>query len=256
MKFDFTGKRVLITGSTVGIGRAIAEAFLDTGATVVINGRSEGSVAKAIKEMGDGDRLLAMPADLSIKSERDTAVQDMLRELGGIDIVVNNAGRGDDCMLEDITDEYVENMLDLNLKAVFFTSKLCMQSLLENKGCIVNISSGLGLIGGPPASALYTVAKTALVQMTRMMALELATSGVRVNCLCPGWINTPMIQHENELAGDNALYEYIDQTTPVGRIGTAEECAGAVLYFAAPFSSFTTGAVLSADGGLTAGRYL
>ena len=75
-------------------------------------------------------------------------------------------------MLEDITGEYVENMLDLNLKAVFFTSKLCMNSLLENKGCIVNISSGLGLIGGPPASVLYTVAKTALVQMTRMMALE------------------------------------------------------------------------------------
>jgi NAD(P)-dependent dehydrogenase (short-subunit alcohol dehydrogenase family) len=92
--------------------------------------------------------------------------------------------------------------------------------------------------------------------MGRMMALELATEGVRVNNLVPGWIDTPMIRRENELAGNSALLNYIEATTPMARIGTAEECAGAVLYLAAPFAAFTTGATLCADGGLSAGRLM
>jgi NAD(P)-dependent dehydrogenase (short-subunit alcohol dehydrogenase family) len=95
-----------------------------------------------------------------------------------------------------------------------------------------------------------------MVQMTRMMALDLAEHGVRVNTLVPGWIDTPMIRRENEALGNNGLFDYINTTTPVGRIGTAAECAAAILYLAAPFASFTTGATLCADGGLTAGHYV
>jgi 3-oxoacyl-[acyl-carrier protein] reductase len=255
-KLDFTGKRVLVTGSTMGIGRAIAEAFLSLGATVAVNGRSAASVTKVITELGGGSRLIAAPGDMSSAPEIHDVVAAALKKLGGLDILVNNAGRGDDCLIDNINAEHWEKMLALNLKGVFFTSQACLVALKASQGCIVNVASGLGVVGGPPGSVVYSTTKTALIQMGRMMALELATQGVRVNNLVPGWIDTPMIRRENELAGNNALLDYIEATTPMARIGTTEECAGAVLYLAAPFAAFTTGATLAADGGLSAGRYL
>ena len=256
IQFDFSGKRVLVTGSTLGIGRAIAEAFHELGAIVAINGRSQESVAKAMEEMGGGERLVAAPGDLSKIGEIGGVTKKLLQELGGLDVLVNNAGRGDDCLIGQVTEAFFQKMLDLNLKGAFFTSQACIPALKSAKGCIINVASGLGVMGGPPGSVVYSTTKTAMVQMTRMMALELATEGVRVNTLVPGWIDTPMISRENALAGNNALLDYIATTTPVGRIGTAEECASAVLYLAAPFATFTTGATLCADGGLTAGHYV
>jgi NAD(P)-dependent dehydrogenase (short-subunit alcohol dehydrogenase family) len=247
---------VLVTGSTLGIGRAIAEAFHELGATVAVNGRSVDSVGKAISEMGGGQRLLPAPGDLSSVAQIRAVIEPAVSALGGLDILVNNAGRGDDCPVDKVTEEYWEKMLALNLKGVFFASQACLPALKASSGNIVNIASGLGVVGGPPGSAVYSVTKTALIQMGRMMALQFATEGVRVNNVVPGWIDTPMIRRENELLGDNALFDYIATTTPMARIGTAEECAGAVLYLAAPMASFTTGATLCADGGLTAGRYL
>jgi 3-oxoacyl-[acyl-carrier protein] reductase len=145
-------------------------------------------------------------------------------------------------------------MLDLNLKAAFFTAQMCVPQLKLTRGNIVNVSSVLGLMGGPAGSAVYATTKGAVVQMTRMMSLALATDGVRVNALCPGWIDTPMIQRDNAAAGGDALYKYITGVVPAGRIGTPEETVGAMLYLAASSSSYTTGAILSTDGGLAAGH--
>jgi len=253
-RMDFTGKRVLVTGSTMGIGRGAAEAFHSLGATVAINGRTEASVASAISEMGGDDRLIPAPGDLSSTAAIDNTIGELLARLGGLDVLVNNAGRGDDCAVDNVTEEYWERMLSLNLKGAFFTAKACIPALKVSKGCIVNIASGLGMMGGPPGSLVYSTTKTAMVQMTRMMALDLAKDGVRINNMVPGWIDTPMIRRENALS-NNGLLEYIEHTTPMGRIGTIEDCAGAILYLAAPFASFTTGATLCADGGLTAGHY-
>jgi NAD(P)-dependent dehydrogenase (short-subunit alcohol dehydrogenase family) len=111
-------------------------------------------------------------------------------------------------------------------------------------------------MAGPPGTIVYCMTKSAMVQMTKSMAFELAAEGVRVNSLIPGWTDTPMIRHENEKAGNNALIDYINYTTPAGRMGTVEECAGAALYLAAPFASFTTGTTLVIDGGLTVGRFI
>jgi len=255
MQLDFSDKRVLITGSTMGIGYAAAKAFYDLGATVAINGRSAESVAEAIQKLGGGSRLIPAPGDLSAVVIIRDVIGTLLSDLKGLDILVNNAGRGDDCLVDNVTEEYWEKMLALNLKGAFFTSQACLPALRESRGCIINVASGLGVIGGPPGSTVYSTTKTAMIQMTRMMALDLALEGVRVNNIVPGWIDTPMIRRENELTGNNGLLDYIEHTTPVGRIGTADECAGAILYLAAPFASFTTGATLCADGGLTAGHY-
>ena len=253
--FDFSGKRVLITGSTLGIGRAAAEAFLARGATVAINGRTSESVGRAIAEMGGaGARLVAAPGDLADPRSRERAVCEALSGLGGLDVLVNNAGRGDDCLVDAVTEEYWERMIGLNLKAAFFTAQQCVPELRRTRGNIVNVSSILGLIGGPPGSVVYAATKGGVVQMTRMMALALAPDGIRVNALCPGWIDTPMIQRDNAAAGNDALYRYIAGVVPNGRIGTPEETAGAMLYLASGSSSYTTGAILSVDGGLAAGH--
>jgi len=145
-------------------------------------------------------------------------------------------------------------MIDLNMKAVFFTTQRCIPALRASRGNIIHVSSVLGLIGGPPGSVVYATTKGAVVQMTRMMALALAADGVRVNALCPGWIDTPMIQRDNQAAGENALYKYIEGVVPWGRIGTPRETVGAMLYLAASSSSYTTGAILSTDGGLASGH--
>lgn len=255
MQLNFEGTRVLVTGSTMGIGRGAAQAFHNLGAVVAINGRTAESVAKAIAEMGGGERLIAAPGDLSSTLVIARVIGDVLERLGGLDVLINNAGRGDDCPVDKVTEEYWEMMLALNLKGAFFTSQACIPALRVSKGCIVNVASGLGVIGGPPGSLVYATSKTAMIQMTRMMALDLAPDGVRVNNIVPGWIDTPMIRRENELMGNNGLLDYIEHTTPVGRIGTVEDCAGAILYLAAPLAAFTTGATLCADGGLTAGHY-
>lgn len=250
----FDGRRVLVTGSTAGIGRAAAEAFHAAGATVAINGRTAGAVDRAIDEMGGGPRLVAAPGDLSIGSEREHTIRRAIADLGGLDVLVNNAGRGDDCRLEDVSPEYWQRMIDLNLKAAFFSSQLSIPELRRSRGAIVNVSSVLGLIGGPPGSVVYATTKGALVQMTRMMALSLAADGVRVNVICPGWIDTPMIQRDNAAAGNDALYKYVADVVPMGRIGVPRETIGAMLYLAASSSSYTTGAVLSVDGGLASGH--
>ena len=254
-QFDFSGERVLVTGSTMGIGLGAAAGFHSLGARVAINGRTAESVAHTLGELGSGDRLLSAPGDMSSTATIGRTVDRVLREWGGLDILVNNAGRGDDCLVDSATEEYWERMFALNLKAAFFTSQACVPALKSSKGCIVNVASVLGLIGGPAGSVVYTTTKHALVQMTRMMALELSGDGVRVNAISPGWIDTPMIRRENELAGGNALLKYIESSCPVGRIGTVEECTGAILYLAAPSSTYTTGATLCADGGLSAGHW-
>ena len=254
MQLDFAGKRVLVTGSTKGIGRGAAEGFHELGARVAINGRSVETVAQAIEEMGGGERLIAAPGDLSSVAGVNKTVSAAIAELGGLDVLVNNAGRGDDRPIDGIDEDYWQMMIDLNLKGAFFTAQACVPALKESRGNIINIASMMGVMGGPEGLIVYCTTKGAMIQMTRMMALDLSRDGVRVNNLCPGWIDTPMIQNENEIAGNDALLNYINADCPLGRIGHVDETTGAILYFASQNAGYTTGATLVADGGISEGR--
>ncbi len=252
MQLDFTGSRVLVTGSTMGIGRAAAEGFHGLGATVAINGRSTESVDKVIADMGGGTRLVAASGDMSDVADIKRVAAEAIAAMGGLDILVNNAGRGDEASLGDIDEAHWNTVLSLNLKGAFFTIQACLPALKEARGSIVNVASMLGVMGAPPGNIAYSTSKGAMVNMTRMMALELAREGVRVNNLCPGWIDTPMFEQFNELAG-GGLYAYAEADCPLGRVGEVNETTAAILYLSSANAGYTTGATLVADGGISSG---
>lgn len=243
LKWDFAGKRVLVTEGTLATAAAAAQAFHDLGATVAVNARTAAQVDQLIQALGGGPRLIGAPGDITTSSGRRQAVQSALDGLGGLDVLVNCPDRVEVARVDDIEESHWQQMLDTNVKAVFFVTQACLPALKASKGSIVNVASSVGLVAGPAGTGAYSAAKGAVVQMTRMLALHLAHEGVRANVVCPGWID----------AGKSALSAMGD-STPVGRAGTADECAGAILYLAAPFSGFTTGSVLTADGGFSAGR--
>jgi NAD(P)-dependent dehydrogenase (short-subunit alcohol dehydrogenase family) len=252
---NFHGKRVLVTGSTMGIGRGVAEALHSLGATVAINGRTPASVSKTIEEIGGHERLIAAPGDLSKVALIRAVIPEVINRMGGLDILINNAGRGDDVLVDDVSETYWEEMLALNLKGAFFSAQTCLPALKQSRGSIVNVSSAFGVMGGYPGTLVYSITKTAMIQMTRMMAVELAETGVRVNTLVPGWIDTAMVRGADEQVG-GALLRDICRTTPMGRPGTIKECAGAIIYLCAPWASYTTGSMLVADGAISAGHYV
>jgi len=248
---DFKDQRVLITGSTRGIGRAAASAFLEQGARVAINGRREADVERAIGELGS-DRLVAAAGDLASADACRSVVESAIRGLGGLDVLVNNAGIYSDGPVEMVDESTYDRMMDVNVKGVFFCSNAAIPSLRESGGNIVNTSSECGIVGFAGMS-LYCASKGAVSNLTRAMASELAPT-VRVNAVCPAAVMTDMTgdgiapskldDYLNELR-DSSLMKYIAQP---------EEIADAILYLANPRSRFVTGSMLSVDGGSTGCR--
>ncbi len=256
MQLDYRGKCVFVTDSVSGLGRRMAESFHGLGATVAINGPSTDSVQRTIKEMGGGSRLISAPADLTRISEIRSTVERAIAAMSRLDVLVCSTARGDLRLIDAVTAEYWEAVLAVNLKAAFFTAQACAPALKKSRGCIVNVASVIGLVGGPPGAAVYSAAKGALVHMGRMMALELAGDGVRVNTLCPGWVDPSAAEPSVDAVTNEALTAYIAKRSPLRRTATMDECADAVMYLAASVASYTTGATLVADGGLTSGHYL
>ena len=251
----FQDKRVLVTGGTRGIGRAIVEKFLDAGARVAVNGRSADSVNTALADLTAQDRIIAAPGDTSSAAGCKAIVDAAMDGLGGLDILVNNAGSGGGGPVEDLDEALWDRVIDTNLKGTFFCTKYALGALKQDKGAIVNMAS-VRAMQGTAGGSIYCASKGGVVAMTKAWAVEFAPD-VRVNALCPGAIDTDMLQAlAVRMAGSvEAGYEAMSQGVPMGRVAHASEMADAVLYLSSDQASYVTGIAMLADGGMLAGAF-
>jgi NAD(P)-dependent dehydrogenase (short-subunit alcohol dehydrogenase family) len=247
-------KVALITGGTSGIGGATALLFAQEGAKVAITGRNvERGAAMALRIKGNGGDALFIKADVSSASDCQRVVGETLRAFGKLDILFNNAGVFYPQTALECSEQQWDEQIDVNLKGVFLMSKFALPSMIaQGRGVIVNNSSGWGIVGGDHAVA-YCASKGGVVLMTKAMAIDHGQQGIRVNCICPGDVETPMLPADARMRGlswDQYLADC--NKRPMGRIGTPDEIAKAVLFLASDDSSFMTGAALVVDGGGTA----
>ena len=239
-------KIALVTGASRGIGRGIALELAREGWDVCVNyansQQAAEEVAQQIRAMGR--RAVAVQADVADSAAVNAMVQTVEAELGPVSLLVNNAGISGMGLFQDVTDEMWDRYMAVNLTGARNAIRAVLPNMLhEKEGCIINISSIWGLRGAS-CEVAYSCTKGALIALTRSLALELAPSHIRVNCVAPGVIDTEMVQ----VLGEETLRDLAEQT-PLGRLGTAEDIAHAVAFFASEKASFLTGQVLTADGG-------
>ena len=250
---DFTGKRVLVTGASRGIGFAVAQEFLALGARVAVNGRTEQSAKDAIDRLGGGEQLVSAPGNVGTVDGCEAIVKAAVDGLGGLDVLINNAGVCIDSTIEKSDEAIWDETLDVNLKGTFFCVRSALSALRENGGVIVNTASVSGLQGATEG-AIYSASKGAVVNLTRALAIELAPK-IRVNCVCPGWVDTDMLRRDYvDLADDPAAAEReAMEEAPLKRVASPEEVAKAIAYLASHDARFITGVALPIDGGSSAG---
>jgi 3-oxoacyl-[acyl-carrier protein] reductase len=248
VKIDLAGQRAIVTGASTGIGRAIAIALAGAGADVAIHygsSRKEAEeTARAVESKGR--RAVLVQADFRDPAAAGRAVEAAVRELGEpIDILVNNAGSlVGRSAVEKMDAELWDEVIALNLSSVFFATKAALPYLSQGAR-IVNVSSVAARHGGGPGAFAYAAAKGGVMTLTRGLAKELAPRNIRVNAIAPGVIETPF--HDKFSTPD--LLESFKKGIPLGRLGTAEECAGAVLYLVSPLASYVTGQSIDINGG-------
>lgn len=245
----FMQKVALVTGSSRGIGRAVAAQLAREGYAVCVNyyerqDKAEELVAELTAE---GCRAIAVQADVSDRAAVNAMVARCEKELGDVTLLVNNAGVAGQALFQDVTDEMWDRYFSVNLCGARNTIQAVLPKMIHEKsGCIVNISSIWGQHGAS-CEVTYSCTKHALIGLTRSLAMELAPSGIRVNCVAPGVIDTDMVK----VLGEETLQDLAAQT-PLGRLGTPEDIAEAVCFLASDKASFITGQVLTADGGFLA----
>ena len=243
------GKVSIVTGASRGIGRGIAIRLSQEGAKVVINhrGSAEGAeeTARLIREAGG--EALVVQADVSRMDEAQRLVQETINAFGQVDILVNNAGTTRDTLLMMMKEDQWDVVVDTNLKSVFTCCKAVARPMVKRKfGRIINISSVSGL-AGQGGQTNYAASKAGVIAFSKSLAKELGSRNITVNVVAPGFVPTALT--EGILAEGDNLQRAVD-ATPLGRLGTPEDVAGAVVFFASDDASFITGQVLSVDGGL------
>jgi NAD(P)-dependent dehydrogenase (short-subunit alcohol dehydrogenase family) len=243
------GKVAIVTGAGSGIGRAVAERFHREGAKVVaadVSGEEKATCA----ELGEG--ALPVTVDVSDRGQVEALVARAVEEFGRLDVLCNCAAiEGDPAPISEHPDDQLERLLAVNFKGVFHTTRAAFPELAKTgAGSIVNIASTQALFA-VPGSGGYAASKGAVVSMSRTAAVEFASAGVRVNVLCPGLIDTPMMNRFRQAAPPGALDQVV-AATPLGRLGRADEMAQCAVFLASDESSYVTGSVLTADGGYTA----
>lgn len=247
-------KVALITGGTSGIGEATALLFAREGAKVAITGRNESrGHAVVARILESGGKAIFLRTDVRKADQCKRAVDETVRAFGSLDILFNNAGVFYPQTTLECSEEEWDLQININLKGTFLMSKYALEHMLaQGGGVIVNNSSGWGLVGGDKAVA-YCASKGGVVLLTKAMAIDHGRQGIRINCICPGDVDTPMLPEDARMRGlDWKSYLAGCENRPMGRIGTAEEIAKAVLFLASDDSSFITGTALAVDGGGTA----
>ncbi len=241
--FDLTGQCALVTGATGGIGGSIARLFHHMGAKVAISGTRREALDVLAAELGD--RVFVCPANLSDAASVEALVPAAEEAMGGFDILVNNAGITRDNLFVRMKDEEWADVMRVNLEATFRLSRASAKTMMRKRyGRIISITSVIGTTGNP-GQANYAAAKAAIVGMSKSLAFEVATRNITVNCLAPGFIETPMTDVLNEKQREATL-----QKVPMGRLGTSSEIAAAALYLASKEAGYVTGQTLHVNGGL------
>lgn len=246
-------KVALITGGSTGIGEAIARAFAREGANVAITGRRESELTRAITDIQQsGRQALALPGSVTNETDVLEAVATTIRTFGRLDVLVNNAGNlfyaGP---LHETADQIWDETFDTFLKGTFrFIRASIPQMLKQGGGSIINISTvaGLKAIHGFPAHA-YQAAKAGIIMLTKTVAVEYASRGIRCNCICPGGVLTPPVE---EMLKNPATKTFFENLHPMGRLGRPEDIAEPAIYFSSDESHWTTGSILPVDGGVMA----
>jgi meso-butanediol dehydrogenase/(S,S)-butanediol dehydrogenase/diacetyl reductase len=247
----FQDKVVLITGGTRGVGLATARAFAQEGARVVMTGLD---VTRGREAAGMVLRATFIGGDVRLPADCDRIVGEAVGQLGRLDVLVNNAGViYRNRTVEQTTDEEWDTTFAVNVKGAFLMSRRALPALRATRGSIVHVASYAGLVGFAGAAA-YAASKAALVNLTRTMALDHAAEGIRVNCVCPGSVDTDMIHQAWEAFPDPvAARRRWEEKHPLGRIAAPDEVARTIVFLASDDAGFITGVALPVDGGITAG---
>jgi NAD(P)-dependent dehydrogenase (short-subunit alcohol dehydrogenase family) len=246
--FSLEGKVAVVTGASRGIGRAIALGFAEAGADVAVAARTESDLKTLVEEIeANGRNALAVPTDVLARDAIETLFDRTMDELGGFDVLVNNAGGTRFAApITTLRPEGWDKVIDLNLNAVFHATQLAALRMVDTGGgSIIQISSVAG-VSGAEGLSFYSAAKAGVRLMTQSVARELASSGVRLNSIAPGWIATDL---NANMWSDEGVRKSMEDSIPMGRLGNAEEIVGPAIFLASDASSFITGATLLVDGG-------
>ena len=238
-------KTAIITGGTSGIGLATAKIFLAHDYDCVLVGRNTARFENIKSELGGSFEFIS--ADVRRVEECEKIIAQTVKVFGGVDVLVNSAGIYHEGAITSTDEKIFDDIFSTNVKGTFFTTQAAVDELIETHGAIINVASDAGIKGNYFCAA-YSASKGAVVAFTKSLALELANFPVRVNCVAPGDILTPMTLNQLKISGETV--EEISKIYPLGRIGTPEEVAEAIYFLAT--ANFITGAILSVDGGLTA----
>jgi NAD(P)-dependent dehydrogenase (short-subunit alcohol dehydrogenase family) len=245
------GKRAIVTGAASGIGRATAVLLAREGAAVVVADLDEAGLGALVAAIAaEGGRAAGVRCDVTVEADCRRLVEAAVAGFGGLDLVVNSAGIIRRTSIVETTEDEWDRVMAVNVKAVFLLGRHAIPEMARGGGgAVVNIGSGWGLRGGPRAAS-YCASKGAVVNLTRAMAIDHGPQGIRVNCVCPGDTDTPLLRSEaGQLGEDMTAFLASSAQRPIRRIGTPEDTARAVLYLASDAASWVTGTTLVVDGG-------
>lgn len=241
--FDLTGKKALVTGASGGIGSAIAKALAAQGAEVVLSGTRTGALEDVAKDISGKTHIL--PCNLSDADSVERLVPDAEAAMGGLDILINNAGMTRDNLFMRMKDEEWNDVLDINLTAPFRLTRAAVKGMMKRRyGRIISITSVVGVVGNP-GQGNYAATKAGLAGMSKALAYEVASRGITVNMIAPGFIASAMTDELNE-----KQHEAILQKVPSGRLGTADEVAACAVFLASDAAGYITGHTLNVNGGM------